>query len=302
MWIAVFGLEKSLEEMMQALDASKVEKEALARKLEGALRQIATDSKIKDAALSKNEETVAVLNDMTTQRTKMRSRIDELEKMLRVITDERDDARSCLETFDDREAGLFRKLRESDRIRRDLHNRVMQLSGNIRVYVRVRPKLPGEIESEAAAASANAKKRKLDDIEGNGPFRYPGICDREVKKSNLGADDLTKNLIEVTEPYKDRGGLSDRRKKWTFGFDNVFNPDHGQQDLWEATDPLVQSAIDGFNVTIFGYGSTGSGKVGACDSERSFSVFEDCLFVRVFVSHRQPYVPEDFYIAWRTGK
>jgi hypothetical protein len=30
--------------------------------------------------------------------------------------------------------------------------------------------------------------------------------------------------------------------------------------VWEATEPLVQSAIDGYNVCIFAYGQTGSGK------------------------------------------
>jgi len=74
------------------------------------------------------------------------------------------------------------------------------------------------------------------------------------------AEDVTKNLIVATEPYKDRGGLSERRKKWKFGFDTVFSPEHGQEDVWEATEPLVQSAVDGYNVTIFAYGQTGSGK------------------------------------------
>ena len=66
----------------------------------------------------------------------------------------------------------------------------------------------------------------------------------------------TKNILQVKEPFKDRGGLSQRRKKWSFGFDNVFDPSHSQEDLWEATEPLVQCAIDGFNVTLFAYGQT----------------------------------------------
>jgi hypothetical protein len=52
------------------------------------------------------------------------------------------------------------------------------------------------------------------------------------------------------EPKKDRGGLSDHGKKLMYGFDLVFNPSHGQENIWEATEPLVQSAIDGFNITV----------------------------------------------------
>lgn len=146
----------------------------------------------------------------------------------------------------------------------------MQLSGNIRVFVRVRPALASELE-ESAKASTNAcatrgQKRKHEiTIQEETPFSFPGqlagLDERMAKKSkNFGADDPTKNILEVTEPHKDRGGLSARRKKWTFGFDHIFDPSHGQREIWEATEPLVQSAIDGFNVCVLAYGQTGSGK------------------------------------------
>ena len=49
-------------------------------------------------------------------------------------------------------------------------------------------------------------------------------------------------------------------KRMKFGFDNVFNPNSNQEDVWGATEPLVQSAVDGYNVCVFAYGQTGSGK------------------------------------------
>ena len=67
-------------------------------------------------------------------------------------------------------------------------------------------------------------------------------------------------MLRSSQPWKDRGGLNPRRKQWRFGFDSVFSPDDGQEDVWEATEPLVQSAIDGSNVCVFAYGQTGSGK------------------------------------------
>lgn len=45
-----------------------------------------------------------------------------------------------------------------------------------------------------------------------------------------------------------------------FGFDHILDPMQRQSDVWDATEPLVQSAIDGCNVCIFAYGQTGSGK------------------------------------------
>ena len=54
------------------------------------------------------------------------------------------------------------------------------------------------------------------------------------------------------------GGGSEPR---SFGFDHVFGVDSTQDELAAAIgDPMVATALDGFNATIFAYGQTGSGK------------------------------------------
>ncbi|XP_066567848.1 putative LOC110439812 homolog [Amia ocellicauda] len=45
-----------------------------------------------------------------------------------------------------------------------------------------------------------------------------------------------------------------------FQFDKVFNSTSSQEDIFEDTSRLIQSAVDGYNVCIFSYGQTGSGK------------------------------------------
>jgi len=65
----------------------------------------------------------------------------------------------------------------------------------------------------------------------------------------------------LTKPAKGR------RRKWRYGFDNVFTPENGQDDVWDATEPLLPSAVDGFNVTLFAYDQTGS--------EKSFTMLGD---------------------------
>ena len=260
----VRDLETALEDTMTQLEKADQERRILSKKLNEALQQIRKDAVFKEDVLNENKLNTAAMKEKESQRAQMQLRITELENRLQSTTEQRDDAIGRVSTFDQREDELFMKLRESDRVRRQLHNKVIQLSGNIRVFVRVRPALPGEEESmkqPEPSTAPNAKKRSHAQIEQQSLFAYPGMYDRAAKKSSGDTDDdLTKNLLEVTEPYKDRGGLSDRRKNWKFGFDGVFNPNHGQDDIWEATEPLVQSAIDGYNVTIFAYGQTGSGK------------------------------------------
>lgn len=153
-------------------------------------------------------------------------------------------------TFNERESVLSKQILLLEQVRRSLHNRVIQLSGNIRVFVRVRPCIPSE--------EVKAKNNET-------PVSFP--CESDLKSG----DDFTKKFIVVTEPVKDRGGLSQRRKIIKFGFDDVFSPSSSQEDIWRATEPLIQSAVDGYNVCIFAYGQTGSGKTytmlggGSCD-------------------------------------
>jgi kinesin family protein C1 len=260
----VVHLETALEDTMTQLENSEQERRILSKKLNEALERIKEDAVFKEDVLNENKSNAAAMKETESQRAKMQRRIAELENNLQSTTEQRDDAMGRLSTYDQREDDLFMKLRESDRVRRQLHNKVIQLSGNIRVFVRIRPALPGEeeaIEQSKPSTASNVKKRNHAEIEQQSLFSYPGMYDRAAKKSSTDTDDdLTKNLLEVTEPFKDRGGLSDRRKQWKFGFDGVFNPNHGQDDIWEAAEPLVQSAIDGYNVTIFAYGQTGSGK------------------------------------------
>eukprot|EP00041_Stephanoeca_diplocostata_P034802 m.1204873 g.1204873 ORF g.1204873 m.1204873 type:complete len:1126 (+) comp24582_c0_seq2:344-3721(+) len=45
-----------------------------------------------------------------------------------------------------------------------------------------------------------------------------------------------------------------------FTFDRVFNPKDSQQDVFDDTEPVMTSCVDGYNVTIIAYGQTGSGK------------------------------------------
>ncbi|XP_057998764.1 kinesin-like protein KIN-14S isoform X2 [Hevea brasiliensis] len=52
---------------------------------------------------------------------------------------------------------------------------------------------------------------------------------------------------------------SDSSKK-QFKFDHVFKPEDNQEAVFAQTKPIVTSVLDGYNVCIFAYGQTGTGK------------------------------------------
>lgn len=120
----------------------------------------------------------------------------------------------------------------------------------------------------AARRSSTAALPPATVDEDESPFRFPSLVERDglaapgdgPSPNYASFHDLTKQTLELTEPYKDRGGLNPRRKRYRYGFDRVFSPVHGQDDVWNAAEPLVQSCVDGFQVCMFAYGQTGSGK------------------------------------------
>ena len=190
--------------------------------------------------------------------------MSQVESNMKMLQDEKENLAHRLVTFDEREASLIRKLILAEEKRRCLHNRVIQLAGNMRVFVRVRPVIDAEKKKSKGGAIAGSPFSFPDEDASREIFQSSSFGSvssiDSVSNSTSSANDMTKNVIELTEPYKDRGGLSSRRKKWRYGFDSALGPSHGQEDVWAETEPLVQCAIDGSNVCLFAYGQTGSGK------------------------------------------
>ncbi|KAD7478521.1 hypothetical protein E3N88_01657 [Mikania micrantha] len=56
------------------------------------------------------------------------------------------------------------------------------------------------------------------------------------------------------------GILNSGSTRKTFRFDRVFTPNDNQVDVFSQASPLVTSVLDGYNVCIFAYGQTGTGK------------------------------------------
>jgi len=107
-------------------------------------------------------------------------------------------------------------------IRKKLHNQLVDIRGNIRVYCRVRPCLPHETKAE----------------EGQPPtIKFPLGNEKIVMRSSAGT-----------------------REDKTFTYERVFKAEEDQTVVFQEIEPLVTSVMDGYNVTIFAYGQTGSGK------------------------------------------
>ncbi|XP_039061009.1 LOW QUALITY PROTEIN: kinesin-like protein KIN-14P [Hibiscus syriacus] len=114
-------------------------------------------------------------------------------------------------------AGNYRKLLAENR---KLFNELQDLKGNIRVFCRIRPFLPGQ----------SGNKTIVDSIGDNGQ-------------------------LVISNPSK-----PGKEGNKTFKFNKVFCPTATQAEVFSDIQPFIQSVVDGYNVCIFAYGQTGSGK------------------------------------------
>lgn len=104
---------------------------------------------------------------------------------------------------------LESQLSASEIRRRELHNAIQELKGNIRVFCRVKP------TCETAA---------------------------------------------LQQPEANKLTLAHGSESHAFSFDRVFGATSTQEEIFGEVAGLVQSALDGYKVSIFAYGQTGSGK------------------------------------------
>jgi len=214
--------EEAHKEQQAALDKMKAEAEAeLQRALETAKAQAATELAQQMAQLQAEAEIAkaAALEEAKNEVSKQAEEhlAEQLEAAKKELTA---DAEAKVKVAQ-AQAEEFKELyTEEAAQRRGLHNKLMDVMGNIRVICRIRPVLPTDKSS--------------------------GEHDTDIVTSFPSKQ----NLVVRKEDGKES----------KFEFDNVFPLDSTQQDVFAAVQPMVVSAMDGYKVCIFAYGQTGSGK------------------------------------------
>ncbi|XP_061668210.1 kinesin-like protein KIF25 [Syngnathoides biaculeatus] len=114
--------------------------------------------------------------------------------------------------------------------RKELHNTLVELRGNIRVHCRVRPLLPFDRVQSATSGSGPAPSERV----------IHAVSD----------DTVMVNCTKAGAPAQNK----------MFEFERVHGPEDSQEAVFEDVKPLLTSLLDGYNVCIVAYGQTGSGK------------------------------------------
>ncbi|XP_019729365.1 kinesin-like protein KIF25 isoform X2 [Hippocampus comes] len=114
--------------------------------------------------------------------------------------------------------------------RKELHNTLVELRGNIRVHCRVRPLLP------------------FDHVQSSPSGWGPASSEQVIHA--ISDDTVVVNCMKPGVPALNK----------MFEFERVHGPEDSQEAVFEEVKPLLTSLLDGYNVCIMAYGQTGSGK------------------------------------------
>ncbi|OMJ85409.1 hypothetical protein SteCoe_13246 [Stentor coeruleus] len=190
--------------------------------------------KIKDIE-SKNTATVRQMHDELQKVRRDIVKLQEAEKELKVIKDKHKIEKANLENnCEQLEIKLTTSLKEIQDLRQ------IQLSK--------------EQELKDSMIQRKVLHNELEDLRGKIRVycRVRPMSEKEVSKgcSNVIAicDEFSVNLESKQGQVKN------------YVYDTVFGPTATQEEVFEDSRRLIQSAVDGFNVCIFAYGQTGSGK------------------------------------------
>ncbi|KAL6553949.1 hypothetical protein OROMI_019622 [Orobanche minor] len=118
-----------------------------------------------------------------------------------------EEQKTTIHELQNRLADAELKIVEGEKLRKKLHNTILELKGNIRVFCRVRPLL----------------------------------CE-----DGVGNDAKVVSFPTATEALGRGIDLTQNGQKLSFTFDKVFMPDASQEDVFVDISQLVQSALDGY--------------------------------------------------------
>mmetsp|Transcript_11194 Transcript_11194/g.25481 ORF Transcript_11194/g.25481 Transcript_11194/m.25481 type:complete len:952 (+) Transcript_11194:69-2924(+) len=202
--------EQKLESLQRDIAKAR-DREAKAREKLAKLQ--ATKKKLQGAAKPLAQLVVKLREEQKRLKTELVSAQKRFNEDMKKVTD-------AVSDYGTRCNELSQRYRAAQEDRKKLHNQVLDLKGNIRVFVRVRPINEKEIHGEP---------------EGEATCTFP--------------DDMRIGVYD---------GQNSRRK--IFDFDQCFHPKSTQEMVFAEACPLATSVLDGYNVCIFAYGQTGSGK------------------------------------------
>ncbi|CAA2968418.1 kinesin-like calmodulin-binding [Olea europaea subsp. europaea] len=203
-----------------------------------------------------NTDEIAIIEgSFKKERKNLKLRISELEKKLEELTKDLAVAQSALGAKDTELSSLQNNLRELEDLR-EMKEDIDRKNEQTAAILKMQGAQLAEMESLYKEEQVLRKRyfNIIEDMKGKVRVycRLRPLCGKEISEKERSV--LT-NVDEFTVEHMWR---DDKVKQHMY--DHVFDGNATQENVFEDTKYLVQSAVDGYNVCIFAYGQTGSGK------------------------------------------
>jgi kinesin family member C1 len=219
----VAAINKEMSSLKEDYEASLSMGREATERADSLQRQVTT---LKEAMGQTSQQQATALCEVTADRDTLLARVSVM-----------DELRQKLAASEAEAASLRDDVYDLQMRRRALHNKIQDMRGSIRVFVRVRPVLDGDVED-------GMTRNDIDTVINCG-------VDSESLELCANTSRLQKQAVAETNK---------RPEVRKYKFDAVFGPKSSQEDVFDEVSMFVQSALDGFQVCLFSYGQTGSGK------------------------------------------
>jgi len=237
---------QELRKMLQHAETERDLQTERASEHKAALQEEIAQSKIKVGALQEELASLrAVASAKEVECEKFRQERDALQVEFRSYKEHHGTSnQQQMEAITELRLTVDKLSRQVECTKAELHNQQGNLSRH-----------QGYIQSlESQLACAECTRRELHNViqELKGNIRVfcrvrPQIGNQQAAAQHLQIAENKLNLDYMNELHG-------------FSFDRVFSESSSQEAIFEEVGGLVQSALDGFKVSIFAYGQTGSGK------------------------------------------
>uniref|UniRef100_A0A5B7AQB9 Kinesin-like calmodulin-binding protein n=1 Tax=Davidia involucrata TaxID=16924 RepID=A0A5B7AQB9_DAVIN len=203
----------------------------------------------------KSDEVEIFGKNFEQERKALRLRVTELEKKLEEVTQDLGVAESTLAIKDLELSTLQNNLKELEELR-EMKEDIDRKNEQTAAILKMQGAQLAELEALYKEEQILRKRyfNTIEDMKGKIRVfcRLRPLSEKEIAEKERTV--LT-SLDEFTVEHLWR---DDKTKQHIY--DRVFDGNATQDDIFEDTRYLVQSAVDGYNVCIFAYGQTGSGK------------------------------------------
>ncbi|MED6123271.1 Kinesin-like protein KIN-14E [Stylosanthes scabra] len=246
------GLQKLEDELKLCKDELRIAEETI--------KSLTTDKLILEQRLSRlekknSEENSSIQLKLEQELKTLKGQVYDLERKVEVFRQELVAAESTLSVKDSELTALKNNLRELEELREmkeDIDRKNKQTAAILKMQASQLADMELLYKEEQVL-----RKRYFNTIEDmKGKIRVycrpRPLSDKEIAEKD-GNSLTTIDEFTVEHQWK-----TDKPKQHIY--DRVFDGNATQEDVFEDTRYLVQSAVDGYNVCIFAYGQTGSGK------------------------------------------